>query len=218
MLSKSKFIRGEKCRKSLWLYVHQPDLAFVPASQQAIMNRGTNIGVVARDYFPGGIMAVEGDYPTAESARRTLELIEQGVETIYEATFIFDDTLVAVDILAKIDGNWQLFECKGSATVKPYHIRDIAVQVYVVTGAGIPLIDAFVMHLNSGYVRRGDLNLQQLFICRSVFPKVQLMQPDIPLRLAELKEMLNQAEPVIEMGKYCESPYPCDFKEYCKTL
>ena len=120
MLSKSKFIRGEKCRKSLWLYVHQPDLAVVPASQQAIMNRGTNIGVLARDYFPGGVMAVEGDYPTVESARRTLELIEQGVETIYEATFIYDDTLVAVDILTRTDGEWKLFECKGTTGLAPY--------------------------------------------------------------------------------------------------
>jgi hypothetical protein len=98
MLSKSKFIRGEKCLKSLWLYVHQPDLAVVPDSQRAIMNRGTNIGELARDYFPGGVMAVDGDYPTPESARRTMELIELGVETIYEATFIYNDTLVAVDI------------------------------------------------------------------------------------------------------------------------
>lgn len=218
MLSKSKFIRGEKCRKSLWLYVNRHDLAVGTDSQKAIMNRGTDIGELARDYFPGGVMAVEGDYPTAESARRTGELIEQGVEIIYEATFIYDDTLVAVDILTKIDGNWQLFECKSTASVKEYHYRDLAVQVYVVSGAGISLADASIMHLNSGYIRRGNLNISQLFSCESIFQAVMGMQYDIPQRLAELKEMLNQGEPLIDMGNHCTSPYGCEFQDYCSTL
>ena len=218
MLSKSKFVRGEKCQKSLWLYVHHPDLAKIDDSQLAIMNRGTNIGVLAREYFPGGVMAVEGDYPTRESAHRTQELIAQGIETIYEATFIYDDTLVAVDILTKIDGGWKLFECKSSASVKDYHYLDLAVQVYVVSGTGVNLTDASVMHLNGGYVRRGDLDVQQLFTCQSIFHQVMELQAGIPLGLAELKGMLNQEEPLIEMGNRCTSPFGCEFQDYCRTL
>ena len=169
MLSKSKFIRGEKCRKSLWLYVNHFDLAVNTPSQLAVMNRGSGIGVLARDYFPGGVMAVEGDYPTPDSARRTRELIDQGVETIYEATFIFDDTLVAVDILTKIDGEWQLFECKGTTGVREYHYNDIAVQTYVVSGSGVNLSDASVLHLNNKYVRHGDLNPRKLFTASGIF-------------------------------------------------
>ncbi|MCX6227379.1 MAG: DUF2779 domain-containing protein [Bacteroidia bacterium] len=182
------------------------------------MNRGTNIGVLARDYFPGGVMAVEGEYPSRESAIRTQELIDQGVETIYEATFIYDDTLVAVDILTKIEGNWQLFECKGSTAVKPHYIRDLAVQLYVVTGAGIPLADAFVMHLNNTYVRRGSLDIHELFTCESVFGQAMGVQDDIPQRLMEFREMLQGEEPRIEIGKHCNSPYPCDYMEYCQGL
>ncbi len=218
VLSKSKFIRGEKCRKSLWLHVHQRDLSVVLDSQQAIMNRGTNVGVLARDYFPGGVMAVESDYPTAESALRTRELIDQGVETIYEATFIYDDTLIAADILTKIDGQWHLFECKGSTVVKPYYIRDLAVQMYVVTGVGITLADASVMHLNNQYVRHGNLALQELFTCESVFGMAKGMQDDIPQLLAEFREMLQGQEPQIEIGGHCNSPYACDFMNYCQGL
>lgn len=218
MLSKSKFVRGEKCQKSLWLHVHHSELAVRDDSQQAIMNRGTNIGVLARDYFPGGIMAVDGDYPSRKSAILTQELIDQGVETIYEATFIYDDTLVAVDILTKIDGDWKLFECKSSASVKDYHYLDLAVQVYVVSGSDVLLSDASVMHLNSRYVRRGDLDVQQLFACQSVFKKVMELQVGIPQRLAEFKEMLNQDEPLVETGNYCTSPFGCEFQEYCRTL
>ncbi len=187
-------------------------------AQLAIMSRGTGIGELARDYFPGGVMAVEGEYPTRESAARTLELIGQGIETIYEATFIHDDALVAVDILTRLDGGWRLFECKGTTQVKDYHIRDLAVQVYVVAGAGIPLVDASVMHLNNQYVRRGELDVSGLFTHESLWNRIMAMQRDIPQRLQEFREMLEEGEPEIEMGNHCTSPYPCDFQNYCQGL
>jgi hypothetical protein len=218
MLSKSKYIRGEKCHKSLWLYVYQPDKVVVADSQLAIMSRGTDIGVMARDYFPGGEMAVEGDHPTRESALRTLELIAQGVETIYEATFIYDDTLVAVDILTKAGESWQLFECKGTTGVRPTHILDVAVQVYVVSGAGILLSDASVMHLNNQYIRRGMLDVKQLFAYSSVFPQALAKQGEIPQKLEEFRAMLAEGEPIIPMGTQCNDPYPCDFQDYCRGL
>jgi hypothetical protein len=218
MLSKSKFIRGEKCQKSLWLYVHSPELAMIDDSQLAIMNRGTKIGVLAREYFLGGVMAVEGEYPTRVSALRTQELIDQGVETIYEATFIHDDTLVAVDILTRTDRVWKLFECKGTTGVRDYHILDIAVQVYVVAGAGMSLADASVLHLNNQYVRHGSLDVQRLFTSDSVFDQVLKLQDMIPERINLFRMMLDAGEPLIGMGNQCDSPYPCDFKDYCHNL
>ena len=98
MLSKSKYTRGLNCQKSLWLYVHKKDEQVISESTQAIFARGTNVGELAQQYFPNGKMAVLENYPGYASAKRTQEFIEQGVDTIYEATFIFDNTLVAVDI------------------------------------------------------------------------------------------------------------------------
>jgi hypothetical protein len=114
---------------------------------------------LARKYFPGGVMAVEGEYPTRESATRTL-----------------------------------------------------------VTGAGIPLADAVVMHLNNQYVRRGELDVHHLFTHESVWSRIIRMQDDIPERLMEFREMLADSEPKISMGCHCTSPYSCDFQNYCQGL
>jgi len=122
MLSKSKYTRSLNCPKSLWLYVHKSEERLVGEASLAVMSQGTTVGELAREYFPGGKMAVLEDYPCIESAERTRFFIEQGVETIYEATFIFDDTLVAVDILHKKDGKWSLYEVKSTNSVKPQHI------------------------------------------------------------------------------------------------
>lgn len=218
MLSKSKYTRGMNCLKSLWLYVHKNDERIISDASQVVMTQGTIVGELACDYFPGGKMAVLEDYPCLESAERTQEFIRQGIETIYEATFIFDDTLVAVDILHKNNGKWSLYEVKSTNSVKPQHIKDVAVQYYVLKGCGLDLEDAFLMHLNSSYVRRGELDVKQLFLPESVMGQILPMQQDIATNLLMLREMVGKDEPDIQMGAQCSSPYACDFQAYCSRL
>jgi hypothetical protein len=218
MLSKSKYTRGMNCQKSLWLYVHKNEERLVSISSQAVMTQGTSVGELACDYFPGGQMAVLDDYPGLQSAERTQEFIRQGVETIYEATFIYDDTLVAVDILHKSNGKWSMYEVKSTNSVKDYHIKDVAVQYYVINGSGLELEDAFLMHLNRDYVRRGELNIKQLFLPESLLGQILPMQQDIRPNLRRFNEMLEKEEPNIPMGGQCTSPYDCDFQSYCSKL
>ncbi|MEI7525993.1 MAG: DUF2779 domain-containing protein [Mariniphaga sp.] len=218
MLSKSKYTRGINCQKSLWLYVYKSEERQVSEASMAVMSQGTSVGELACEYFPGGKMAVLEDYPWIESAKRTQEFIRQGVETIYEATFIYDDTLVAVDILHKKDGKWCLYEVKSTNSVKPQHIKDVAVQYYVLKGCGLDLEDAFLMHLNRDYVKRGELDIKQLFLPESVMGQILPMQQDIATNLKMLREMLENEEPIIPMGGQCTSPYACDFQAYCSRL
>jgi len=48
-LSKSQFLRGLQCCKSLWLYRNRPELRTPPdEAQQAIFETGTNVGIRAQ--------------------------------------------------------------------------------------------------------------------------------------------------------------------------
>lgn len=218
MLSKSKYTRGINCQKSLWLYVHKNGERSVSESSQAVMTQGTSVGELACQYFPDGKMAMLEDYPNIESARRTQEFIKQGVETIYEATFIYEDTLVAVDILHKHNGKWSMYEVKSTNSVKDYHVKDVAVQYYVLKGSGLELEDACLMHLNRDYVRRGELDIRKLFLPESLLTQILLMQQSVASNLQLLREMLEKEEPAIPMGNQCSSPYECDFMAYCTKL
>ena len=184
----------------------------------AVFARGTSVGELAQQYFPGGKMAVPEDFPGYASAKRTREFIEQGVETIYEATFIYENTLVAVDILHKENGKWHLYEVKSTNSAKDVHVPDVAVQYYVVTGCGIDLADARVMHFNRYYVRRGQLDVKQLFTSTGVLKKVLPLQDEINHNIPLLLKVLEGGEPVVETGNHCNSPYKCDFTNYCLSL
>ncbi len=218
MLSKSKYTRGMNCQKSLWLYVHKKNEQMVDAGTQFFLSRGISVGELAQQYFPNGKMAVLEDYPSFESAKRTQEFIKQGVETIYEATFIYNDTLVAVDMLHKHDGKWGLYEVKSTNSVKPKHIKDIALQYFVVKGCGLNITDVFIMHLNREYVRHGDLDVNNLFVSESVLDSVLPLQLEIPNNISSLNQMLSESEPNVDMGEHCNTPYSCDFIEYCSSL
>lgn len=218
MLSKSKYTRGLNCQKSLWLYVHKKDEQVISESTQAIFARGTNVGELAQQYFPNGKMAVLENYPGYASAKRTQEFIEQGVDTIYEATFIFDNTLVAVDILHKENGKWSLYEVKSTNGVKDAHIPDVGIQYYIVTGSGLHLSDAYLMHFNKDYIKRGNIEVNKLFLAESVLDQILPLQEDIKSKIPKLLTMIEGDEPIIEMGKHCTSPYSCDFHDYCLAL
>jgi len=218
MLSKSKYVRGTNCPKSLWLYVYKKDQQVISESAQLVFSRGTDVGKLAQEYFPNGKLAVLEDYPNAESAKRTQEFIQQGIETIYEATFIFDNTLVAVDILHRENGKWSFYEVKSTNSTKPQHVIDVAVQYYVLVGSGLQVENAYLMHFNRDYVRRGDINVKELFIADSILQEVLQKQTEVKENIPLLLFMLQGQEPTIEMGNYCHDPYECDFQEYCKSF
>ena len=58
VLSKSTFIRGCQCEKSLYLNKYHPELRQEISEQlQAVFDRGHKIGELAQQLFPGGVNA-----------------------------------------------------------------------------------------------------------------------------------------------------------------
>ena len=69
---------------------------------------------------------------------------------LYEGFMAFDDVVVRPDVLVRTRGNhWRLIEVKSPAQAKPEHRDDLAIQAYVVTGAGLTIEDACLMHVNT---------------------------------------------------------------------
>ena len=219
MLSKSKYLRGVKCIRNLWLYTNKKEEQHFSEENIRVFNRGTSVGELAQVYFPNGKFAVQpSEMPTYDTARLTQEYIQQGVDTIYEATFMYDNTIVAVDLLHKEPDGWHLYEVKSTNSAKPEHVKDVAVQYYVLKGCGLELADASVMFFDRSYIKRGDIDVQKLFTHESVLKRILSMQEVIGQNIAAFLEMVNREEPCIEMGSQCDNPYECDFKDYCRSL
>ena len=218
MLSKSRYLKGLKCHKALWLYHHKKDKAYYPESTQQIFAAGNATGELAQDYFPGGELALVDDFPNYKAAQKTEELIQQGYRTIYEATFIAHNTLIALDILHQIDGKWHAFEVKSTNSAKPEHIRDAAIQYYVMTQAGLEIEDISIMYFDKHYVRRGDIVPRKLFTYESVVDRINPYLVEIPQNIEIFLALFQKEEPTIQIGTHCDQPYGCEFQKYCNKL
>lgn len=223
-LSKSKFLSGLQCHKRLYLEIHSPELAApLDAAVQAVLDMGTEVGEAARCRFPGGTL-VEADHRHIDEAlRRTQELLrDPSVPAIYEGAFAFDQVLVRVDILERVGGPngqaaWRLIEVKCSTKVKEIHVDDLAIQAYVLSGAGVPLAGVFLMHINARYLHvNGEPQLRELFACEDITKAIAKHRVDVASRLAEMKAVLKQPEPpAMEPGEHCSTPYLCPFWNHC---
>lgn len=219
-LSKSRFQKGLQCEKALWLAIHAPELAApVTESRQWIFDQGAEVGRLAHRLFPGGVEVAEDHRHAEEALASTTQLIAEGASVLYEPALRFDDILVRVDILVAVgDGTWDLYEVKSSASLKPEHITDAAIQTYVAEGAGLPVRRSFIVHLDRSYVHPGgDYDPSRLFATEDVTADARAFMPEIPGILARLREVLAGAEPPIRIGAQCRSPYECDFAAHCHS-
>lgn len=215
-LSKSLYIRGLQCEKSLWLKKKKPGVLQAPDDgAQAVFDTGTSVGELACELFSGGErIEYTGDF--GSQIARTKELIEHGIKVIYEATFCFDGILVMVDILRICEDGLIINEVKSLTSVKEVYIDDASIQYYVISSLGYKVSAVNIIHIDSGYVRGEKLELDKFFHTEDVTEQVRQKQADIPQILSKFDEILSKdTEPEIDIGPHCSNPYDCDAWKYC---
>ena len=171
ILSKSTYIKGEQCPKALYMYKKHPYLRDkLSIEQRAKFKRGTDVGVLARDYFSGGVNMTPSN-PTlfGKMFEQTMQnLNNPNVNVMYEAIFIYNDTLIMLDILVRDGDKWRAIEVKSSLSLNETYYKDAALQYYVLNGCNVPISDMQLMYINENYVKNGDIDINNLFVFQSV--------------------------------------------------
>jgi predicted RecB family nuclease len=218
-ISKSKFVAGVQCLKRLYLQVHEPGLAAGPdASDQAIMEQGRGVGLLARQMFPRGV-EVDSSDGVEQAIRATRELIANPeVPAIFEGTFENGGVLVRVDVLQRRrDGRWRLMEVKSTTDLKDHHLDDVAIQARVVSRSGLDLAASCLMHVNRNYVfQGGSIDVRQFFRIRNLTRRVKRLQPKLTFQLRAEFTVLNMLKvPDLPPGSHCTEPVTCEFFDRC---
>jgi hypothetical protein len=213
-LSKSRFVAGSQCHKLLWLKVHEPLAEELQPDKvlQDLFDQGAQVGALARDEFPGGVLI---DLPHDEYAARveaTRRAIDSGAPAIYEASFAADDVRVAVDILLREGDAWRLIEVKSSSSLKDEHLLDAAIQLHVLRRCGLDVRAVEIMHLDKEF-RHPDQG--DLFAREDVTAQVLPLLAGIPGEIAAQVAMLAGGMPEVPVGLHCHEPRDCPFMERC---
>jgi len=218
LLSKSTFIRGLQCTKSLYLYKNFIQLRDkLSQEKKALFSRGNNVGLLAQQLFPNGVDATpEKSYDYIQAVTTTKLLIDSGAEIIYEAAFQAKGVLAILDILVKKEGKWYAYEVKSAAKISNTYILDGALQYWVISNAGVELEDFSIVNINTKYIKNGAIDVHQLFKITSVKKNIIEKQHFIEEKVETLLPITNSAAmPDIKIGEHCFSPYGCDFMGTC---
>ena len=220
ILSKSTYIKGEQCPKALYMYKKHPYLRDkLSLEKRAKFKRGTDVGILARTYFPGGVNMT----PTTPSLfgkmfEKTMQnLNDPNVNVMYEAIFIHNDTLIMLDILVRDGDKWRAIEVKSSMSLNETYYHDASLQYYVLKGCNVPISDIELMYINSDYERNGDIDIKQLFVFKSVKDFAENELENIDKKVNELKDVVNLSNAPKMVPRTGIEPVTRGFSVHCST-
>lgn len=204
MISKTDYITYLKHPAWLWLRKNQPDSLDAPdENAQAIIDEGREFEKLAEQTFTEAIHLDRKNYADMQEwANETKALLNQGVDTILQAAFLYDDFLCIADAVTKDSDGYILTEIKATTSPDKEHICDLAFQKTVIEWSGFPVTTAQVLHANKDYVRNGDIKLDEIIAFTDVTDKVN-------------KEVLNAPDQMRAVAKTAElEAMPSDSLRY----
>lgn len=135
-------------------------------------------------------------------------------ELIWQMTFVEDAFEARIDaLLYKPETDtYDLYEIKSATNLDKEHLYDFAFQTLILEGQ-VSVDHFFLLHLNKEYIRRGELDLAQLFIAEDVTDAIIAMQPEIE----KLCQEALQAAKVSDPGTldHCFNPKNCPCPDIC---
>jgi hypothetical protein len=216
-LSKSRILAHRQCPKRLWLQIYRPELAETDPGAAARFAQGAQVGEVARQLYPDGVLIAGDDL--RQALRDTAEVMARSPQCpVFEATFEHGGVLVRVDLLLPDGEAYRLVEVKSSTTVKDYHLSDAAVQSWVTENAGIPISRTEIAHIDTSFAYSGHGDYHGLFAHADISQEVSALSPEMPAWAEAARATLSGEEPRIAPGAQCHEPFECPFLAHCAPI
>lgn len=159
--------------------------------QKAIFKRGTDVGKLAQQLFPSGFDASpNSQFEYDKAVKLTRKLLNDKQKIIYEASFNFNDVLAVADIVVNEKSGLKIFEVKSSTSISETYIRDAALQYWVISNCGYKIKDFSIIYINNQYVRKGKLDIKELFVTESVLKLILPLQKWVEENVNQFKKVL----------------------------
>ncbi len=193
IISKSEYMMFLKHPAWLWLKKHDKSKLPPPDDNlQAMFDAGNAFEVYAEQLFSDGVRLGFNDYQEYLSLpARTEKALADGAKTIFQGRFEYGQITFICDVLQVVgDKLVDLTEIKSSTKVKPEHELDLAFQAYVLQQCGWQVRNVSVVHVNTDYVRQGEIDPAKLTATTDV-------THDVKMRLVQTERDIKSALHVV---------------------
>ncbi|MCL2631388.1 MAG: DUF2779 domain-containing protein [Firmicutes bacterium] len=195
MISKSKYLKFIKCPKILWQDKFAP---------QRAGERGAQKFGAFQDIRPLALQMFE---------------VEEGSLSKKSASFYNKDLGVSchADFLkSNEDGSFDLYLIKQTVRVKEEYLHEIAFNRFVLNSLGIEVKNCFIVHLNSDYIKNGELDKAELFLTRNITENLEDLSQNICESIKGAHEVLKEKqEPHMNIHEKCHGSRVCRYVNHC---
>lgn len=197
-LTKSDFLTFLDAPMHLWAKKHYKLEKTSPSAfDQHLMSEGQRVEKLANKYlqevilkkYQGGELTLQQTFIDGQ-----FEAIADGV--------IFDKQAQVFDI----------YEVKSSTNIKKENLYDATFQM-LVSKANLHLRNVYLIHLNKDYIKRGELELDQLFVADDITSNCHLLENEILGKREQALQIANQETP--NNINICYKPIECPCLSLC---
>ena len=236
-LSKSALQQGDQCPRMLWIRYNMPyDTDYSRDERDTTMFEiGDMVGAAAQEFFENTVVintdrGFSPDNYAGYAAQTQAYMDDPDVDCIAEATFLYDDVVVFVDLLKREfedDGTevWDIYEVKASGMIQPHQAKDAAWQTHIARECGVPIRTTYLLHPGSGGIYSFSTGV-------GTFEVVDMFSDWID-RAADSAELADDIEYYKQMVQEecpprcegtpgrcecCNAPYTCNYQNKCREL
>ncbi len=218
-ISNALFTSGLQCAKRLYLDYHQAKKAPDPGETQAMIAEvGAELVELASSAFPKGVAIDSGDKNAVATTDKLVR--DKKPQVVFHGRFRQEDVEIACDILISSgNGDLDLFEVKAGVSIKPRHIMDLALQVYVLEKLGFKVKRTSIIHMNRRYLHAGGKHpVHELFKNVDATARVRRHIGRIEGMLSSFSEVLeDEGSLELPTGTWCRAPLTCPHLARCTS-
>ena len=158
--------------------------------KQLLNTKSSEIKQLVQELFLNGI-EININLSSHERVNQTKDSILKSHEYIYNATFLFDDFLVAIDILSIENGLLTINEIGISTNINEEQLKQVALKYYVLKNLGYSIKEVNFIHIDNSYVREEKLDIKKLFCIKDITLDTLQLQLNLKENDKFFKENLN---------------------------
>jgi hypothetical protein len=117
-------------------------------------------------------------------------------------------------VFCKEASGYRLVEVKAVRYPRPEHIKDLAIQSWVIENAGYQLGSAALATIVPAF-HADEMPLDGRLHFHELLEEAKALYPDIERWVTQALDVLGRDMPEIEPGEQCVRPYACPFREFC---
>lgn len=207
----------ERCKRMLWLNHYEPKKSF------PLVYYNESLITLVKEYFH---LTTYFEGKPGDESDQALSAMQE-YDTLINARFVYNDLRVHLPLMMKEENGWSVYFTYASCYPRESQAGKLADKLAVVKACGVSISDVKIIHLNPDYIRKDELDVQELLIItpylynkrnngfHTVTELMERHQRNVFVAIPEINRILNENCPKAKLSQNCTKSFKCPYYAEC---